>query len=191
MLREHAMELAREVIHRDTQNLANSPPDDPEERQHMKETILKKIKRLSPGESSSINAMMNKSNQVVTSPEEIAAVLRDHWAGVFQEKQVETSALQIWMEELFIKDEQGLYLTGLPENSSSKWVVRRKTVAQAISSAKASTPGPDGIPAKAYQLLGSIAVDLLHDDVFWSILPSCEYIYPIINGAASGIPSKI
>jgi len=164
-LREHAMELAREVIHRDAQNLANSPPDDPEERQYIKETILKKIKRLSPGDNSSINAMMDKHNHVVTSPEEIAAVLRDHWEGVFQEKQVETSALQIWMEELFIKDEQGVYLTGLPENSSIEWVVRRKAVAQAINSARASMPGPDGIPAKAYQLLGSIAVDLLHDAI--------------------------
>jgi len=161
-LREHAAELAREAIHRDTNLLANFPPDDPEEKQRFKEHILKKIKRLSPGENSSINAMMNKHNQVVTSPDEIAALLREHWQGVFQEKQVDACALQIWMEELFVKDEQGLYLTGLPEKTSGRWNVRRKMVSQAIRSAKASMPGPDGIPAKAYQMLGSIAVDLLH-----------------------------
>jgi len=162
-LREQAVNLSREIIHRDIAGLSNSPPDEPEERQRTKDNILKKIKRLSPGESNTINAMKNNDNQVVTSPEEIAGALRTHWGEVFKEKQVDVSALQIWMEELFTRDEQGLHITGLPEKSSGRWTIRRKTIAAAIGSAKASMPGPDGIPAAAYRALGSIAVDILYD----------------------------
>jgi len=164
-LREHAVRLSREIIQRDINQLSSNPPEDPDEKQRSKENILKKIKRLSPGENSTINAMVNSNNQVVTTPADIAAVLRDHWGNVFKEKQVDTSALQIWMEDLFVRDDQGLYITGLPSRDNRRWVIRKKAVANAIKSAKASMPGPDGIPALAYQLLGSVAVDIMHDTI--------------------------
>jgi len=185
-LREHAVALSREIIHRDANHLVNTPPEDPEEKQRAKDNILKQIKRLSPGESSSINAMINKDSQVVTSPEDIAAVLRDHWGGVFKEKQIEINALQIWMEELFVSDERGLHVTGLPDKASSNWVIRRKTVAAAVRSAKASMPGPDGIPASAYQMLGDIAVDILHDAIL--ALSSPEGLDELISAYSDRSP---
>ena len=67
------------------------------------------------------------------------------------------------MEELFIKDEQGLYLTGLPNAASGRWTIKRKEVARAVSAAANTMPGPDGIPAAAYKKLGQFAIDILHE----------------------------
>ena len=58
--------------------------------------------------------MQTEAGAIVTKPEEIVQVLRSHWSGVFKRKEVRTQGLQIWMEELFIKDDNGLFLTGLP-----------------------------------------------------------------------------
>ena len=74
---------------------------------------------------------------------------------------MQTTALQIWMEELFNRDENGAFITGLPSTGDSRWVVRRKHVVRAVSHAANSMPGPDGIPAAAYRALGPLAIDLL------------------------------
>ena len=161
-LRDEAVRLSRLIITGEIQELSRSPPDDPEEKNKAKENILKKLSRLSPGENNGINAMVHRDGHVTTSPQEIAEILRDHWKGVFKEKHVELAALQIWMEDLFLKNEEGVFITGLPEVGSSRWVIRRKAIAKAVKTARNSAPGPDGIPATAYKALGPIAIDLLH-----------------------------
>jgi hypothetical protein len=162
-LRCEAVALSRQVIAVELQELSLHPPDDSDERDKKQSNILKKLKRLSPGETSSINAMCDGSGRVTTAPTEIADILRSHWRGVFSEKRVETAALQIWMEELFIKDDHGLYLTGLPAAGDGRWTIKRKHVVKAVASAANTMPGPDGIPAGAYKKLGQFAIDILHD----------------------------
>jgi hypothetical protein len=162
ILRCEAVRLSRQIVAAEIQELSLNPPSDPEDRDKTKSNILKKLKKLSPGESSTINAMCDSQGRVTTSPAEIADILRSHWKGVFSEKRVDTTALQIWMEELFIKDGQGLYLTGLPDGVG-RWEIRRKHVAKAVASAANTMPGPDGIPAGAYKGLGWFAIDILHD----------------------------
>ena len=68
------------------------------------------------------------------------------------------------MEELFIKDPTfGCFITGLPDLADRRWVVSHKEIRSAIKSARDSMPGPDGIPAKAYKILGEYAVHILFD----------------------------
>ena len=66
-----------------------------------RESMLKKICELCPGDPAGINAMKNKEGNITTPPNEIAEIFKEHRGGVFKKKQVDTAALQIWMEDLF------------------------------------------------------------------------------------------
>ena len=76
------------------------------------------------------------------------------------------------MEELFIRDNEGIHITGLPRMASRSWKVSRKIVRAAIKFARNSMPGPDGIPAAAYKALHDIAADIFFDSI--SALSSAE-----------------
>ena len=78
---------------------------------------------------------------------------------MFKKKHIGTAALQIWMEDLFIKDENLLFITGLPSHGSDRWRIREKSVRLPIELARNTMPGPDGIPAAAYKQL-PVAVDI-------------------------------
>ena len=69
------------------------------------------------------------------------------------------------MEDLFIKNNQGCFITGLPENSGGRWDIGRGDVKLAVKTARDSMPGPDGIPSKAYKILGEEAIDILYDAI--------------------------
>ena len=105
--------------------------------------------------------MENKECNIITSHNEIADILKEHWGGDFKKKQVDTAALQIWMEDLFIKDEKGLFLTGLPAHGCGSWRIKEKAVRLAIKLARNTMPGPDGIPAAAYKQIPK-AVKMFH-----------------------------
>ena len=109
-MKEHAFKLARAQVRVDIHALDDVPEEDVAS---AKESILKKLKRMVPGTGSGIGAMQKEDGSICTSPEEIALVLRKHWQGVFKKKHVNSAAVQIWMEELFVKDEQG-FITVLP-----------------------------------------------------------------------------
>ena len=164
-LRTHAVDLAREQIQDDIQSVNNTTFDSPEDKQKVKDNIMLKLKRLSPGESTTLNAMCDDSGKIHTSPEEIAAILKQHWKGVFKKKHVSNAALQIWMEDLFVKNAQGCFITGLPEKSDGRWNIGRGDVKNAVKTARDSMPGPDGIPSKAYKILGDEAIDILYDAI--------------------------
>ena len=164
-VRNHVVELAREEIGRDATAIRDNYANNPDGKSSAKESVIRKLKRLLPGESSGINAMKNSAGATVTSPEEIAQVLKQHWKGVFKRKQVNTAALQIWMEELYDKDSNGCFITGLPAKGDSRWIPTRKHLKSAIACSKNSMPGPDGIPALAYKILGPVAENILYDVV--------------------------
>jgi len=159
-IREHVLELAREQIQADIHSINTAEGLEQEDRHNAKESILRKLKRLAPGETSGIGAMADGQGSIVTKPEEIAQVLRSHWKGVFSEKSVRDASVQIWMEELFLKDDSGCFITGLPDRGDRIWRISRKSVKLAIQTAKNSMPGPDGIPSAAFRALGDIAVDI-------------------------------
>ena len=85
-LRSHAVELAREQIQDDIQSVNSTVYDSPEGKQRDKDSILLKLKRLSPGESTTLNAMSDDEGKIHTTPEEIAAILKQPWQGVFKKK---------------------------------------------------------------------------------------------------------
>ena len=83
-IRNHAIELARDEISRDTNAIRDIFFEDPEGKARAKESVLLKLKRLLPGEPIGINAMKNSVGATVTDPVEIAAVLKQHWKKVFK-----------------------------------------------------------------------------------------------------------
>ena len=94
-------------------------------------------------------------------PPKISLEFSKNIGGGFKEKHVDTIALQVWMEELFDRDEKGFFLTGLPGHECGSWRIKEKTVRLATNLAKNTMPGPDGIPAAAYKRL-DIAVGIFH-----------------------------
>ena len=100
-IRNHIIELARDDITRDTAAIRDNYHEDPDGKASAKESVLRKLKRLIPGEPSGINAMKNAAGATVTSPIEMAQVLKQHWQNVFKEKSVDTSLIPTWMEEFF------------------------------------------------------------------------------------------
>ena len=159
-IRNHALDLSRQEISADIFHL-NSGEVALEDKPRVKDSILRKLKRLAPGSCTGIGAMQTESGAVVTKPEEIVQALRSHWRGVFRRKEVRTQGLQIWMEELFIKDENGVFITNLPASGASCWKITGKQVALAIRCAKNSAPGPDGIPSEAWRALQEFGISVL------------------------------
>ena len=163
-VRELAIELAHEDINNDLralQETTNSSGD--EDIGRAKENILRKIKRLSPGESCSIGAVINNDGDISNVPEEMAKTLCDHWARVFGPSSCETPLLKSWLSQLFPQVDHEVWNTGLLDRGHSSWKILKKHVRTAIAQAKNSMPGPDGIPASAYKALGDLAIDTLFD----------------------------
>ena len=79
----------------------------------------------------------------------------------FKKKEVDNAALQIWCEELYGRDERGMFVICFPNKNDRRWTVRKHHVMKAINRAKNSAPGPDGIPAAAYKRLGSLAASVI------------------------------
>jgi hypothetical protein len=158
------VELHRRSIGEDIEELGRCQSDEPLIRARKKESVLRKLKRLMPAEAAGIGAVQDSAGRVLTAPDDIAQVLKQHWKGVFSEKEVSDLALQIWLDELFISDPyNGCFITGLPDQGDRKWVITRKEISKAIHSARDSMPGPDGIPSIAYKILGDHAVSILYD----------------------------
>jgi len=164
-LRDHAVQLYREQVNNEIHSL--NLVEEEGDKAKAKESILRKLKRLAPGSTPGLNAMKCEDGSISTSPEDIVRTLRDHWKGVFSRKEVKHLSVQIWMEELFVRDANGCFITGLPGKQDNCWRVTRKAVKTAIHCAKNSMPGPDGIPSGAYKQLCTskckVAEDILFD----------------------------
>ena len=69
--------------------------------------------------------------------------------------------LKNWMSRLFARTGQEKWDTGMTPVDDHHWRVLRSHIERALEFPKNSTPGPDGIPALAYKMLGPLAVDVL------------------------------
>ena len=162
--RDLALELAHQDINNDLRELQQARHDSEEEDTgRSRENILRKLKRLSPGEACTIGSVIDDAGTISGDPEEMAKTLREHWAKVFGPSGSNVQLLKDWMSQLFPQVEPGVWNTGLLSKSHVDWKVLKKHVAKALSQAKNSMPGPDGIPAMAYKMLGPLAVDTLYD----------------------------
>ena len=94
----------------------------------------------------------DKNKQVTTDPAEMASILNEHWGSKFSRCAVARHKMRSWLVDM----------PSFPTGSDQRWLLDKKHVAQAIKIAKESSPGPDGIPYKAWKKLGDLGVDVLY-----------------------------
>jgi len=157
------VELFREEINDDVHEFLSNNDLDDDSRPRMKEHILKKLKRLSPCESSSINCVKDSEDNFHSTPEAMAKALCDHWKHVFKESDCDQALLNEWMNTLFGDRQDSGWSTGLAAKNSRCWKIKRRHLNRAIAMAKGSMPGPDGTPAITYKVLGEFGADILWD----------------------------
>ena len=117
-----------------------------------------RLRRLRPGGTAALSALMAPDGAVVTDPAEMAALLRTHWETVFTATPIDSNLLEAWIAEDLPPEAR----TALPAADDRRWKTRRRDVARALQLAGASAPGPDGVPYEAWRRLNATAVDLLH-----------------------------
>ena len=158
------MDLAKKDINRDLQNLRHLPPEAGDcERSLFKDSILKKLKRLSPGEAATITCVVDDEGEHHVSPQEMAKALCKHWQEVFGPSSCNVPGLHSWLSRLFPVAPNGGWITGMLARDNPDWTVLKTHIKRAISIAKNTMPGPDGIPALAFKCLGDLATDTLFD----------------------------
>ena len=163
-VRDLIVELARDDIGEDIEALRTSHDKDEVGKTQLKEHILRKLKRITPGEASQITHMMDAQGNCLGDPRDMAKILAEHWKGVFSKTTCDDAKLREWMDKLFPRNEDGhSWDTGLAPPLPSAWQVTKKHVKKAIQCAKNSMPGPDGIPSSAYRAIGDSAINILHE----------------------------
>ena len=111
------------------------------------------MRRLSPGRSNALCAVVNADGEIEMEPAEMAKILLLHWADVCKERRVNDDLLDKWLAE-----DGG---AGFSENECRTWHILRQHVEEAIKEAPNSTPGPDGVPFGAWKRLGTLGTDVL------------------------------
>ena len=170
-VKDHAVELAREDIGNDIANLRASGSGESNERIQQKEHILKKLRRLSPGETNQLKCLVDDEGNLHTDAKNMAKALCKHWREVFCKVPCDDSKFREWMDILFEKSGDARWNTGLPTDPNA-WKIRRSHIVKAVKQATNSMPGPDGIPAMAYKAMGDMMIDLLEDMI--GVLLSAE-----------------
>ena len=125
------------------------------ERSRRTENILVRLKRLLPGNTSGLKALEDpEGSGLVTEPGDIARVLTEHWGRVLTSKPVDSRLLNRWLRDLPDK---------LPPAADACWHITKEHVLESVRRSHETSPGPDGIPYKAFKKLGLYAVEYLFD----------------------------
>ncbi len=103
-------------------------------------------------------AVRGPSGEVVTEPAAIAADLKAHWEKTFQKGDINEEKVAMWLQQA-LADHRFAKLDG----RTDRWQVRQKDSVWAKRTAKASAPGPDGIAAGHWRVLGCLVADALHE----------------------------
>lgn len=162
-LRKEAMELARAAYVQDLRSHQSQAAEMPAA-QHAQRRVqlMTKLKRLRPGASTTLQAVMDEAGHVQQEPEDMAKALCRHWSKVFAEQPAHADDIAAWLESAY---PAGDGLEGMPSTNDKAWKLRRRDVARAVKLSGRSSPGPDGIPYAAWRSLGPNGVDAL-----WSAL---------------------
>jgi exonuclease III len=163
-LRDHAVQLAREEVQASLQKLHDDLPSlDEETRARRRSQTLLQLKKIAPGRSSALTAIMDTEGELRTDGPGMASALRQHWRGTFSARRLDRARRLDWFR-VDAADRDGLHAAVQPLLANSEaWRVRRSDVRRAVSLAGSSSPGPDGIPYSAWRRLGPLAVDVLHE----------------------------
>jgi hypothetical protein len=103
------------------------------------------------GRRLSLNAVRNEAGDIITDPAEAARFLQGHWQGVFDHRPID--------EDLA---DQAIALT-TPFDPMHCWTIKPESFLHIVSAAKASAPGPDGIPYSAYKAIRETAAPIFHE----------------------------
>ena len=152
-VRDHAVQLSRTDIWDRIEELRKLRAGSPSEfaMQAQKEHILVRLQRLLPGSATGLNVMRGKDNQLTNTPAGMASILNAHWGAVFSRKDIAAHRIASWLVDV----------PKLPQAADVRWSLRREHIAKAIEVARESSPGPDGVPYKAWKVLGDLGVDVL------------------------------
>ena len=99
-LREWAVELARDrVLDELRKNNESEGGSDDHLKKQRREQIGIRLRRLRPGGTTTLSALSAPDGSVVTDPEQMAELLKQHWEEVFKAKPVNAALLQAWIGE--------------------------------------------------------------------------------------------
>ena len=153
-VRDHIIELASVDISTQMQELKNQKLD-PTTYRMRKENLLVRLKRMMPGSTSGLNALEDAaSGGICTEPRDMARLLTEHWGRVLTSKPISSHLLERWLQDLPQK---------LAPIEDGRWLLTRDHVLESIGRSHETTPGPDGIPYKAFKKLGKYASEYLFD----------------------------
>ena len=151
--RMHAQELARDhtldELGRLSKDLHNLSEEQARQRRQRNTRLLSK---LAPGRGGGIKAIRMPQGHYTTDPEEIAMVLKDHWAKTFAAKPTCAVTRSRWIEE--DRDNRpATHFAGPNDN----WKLTVKDFKRALQCSNNSSPGPDGIPFGAWRAIKRLA----------------------------------
>ena len=96
-----------------------------------REHILRQLKRIHGGSTSTIKAMRDTAGEVHTEPQAMVGILQQHWEEVFTKKEVDEDMLERWLSEMYPKgggnprkrDDHGRtgWRFGLPPENDDRW----------------------------------------------------------------------
>jgi len=159
-LRAHAIELARDFALQqmdEANELAATGQEDVAKRKRQRGARL--LYKLAPGSCSKIGAIQAEDGTVVYDAGRMAKALQLHWAKVFEARGVDTNILDTWVAE----DKSARIAEDATQQLMRFVVFARSHVKQALDRSNDSAPGPDGVPYKAWRLLGADSVDVLYE----------------------------
>ena len=85
-----SIRLAREDIARDMEEVLREKEDNPDKANHMKRNIFGKlIKKMLPGQSNSIGAVLQENGTISNEPAAMAKAIKLYWEEVFSKKEID------------------------------------------------------------------------------------------------------
>ena len=159
VLREAAMDLAKEVVLEELREQQSQAPDQPESVQKARRSqIMTKIRRLKPGSCTTLRCMRTEAGEIITEPDAILSELRRHWGRVFTARPRDAECIEAWLRSSY---PQGDGLENFPGMDDPGWPVGKKDIAKAVRLSGHSAPGPDGLPYEAWKRMKDYGVETL------------------------------
>ena len=185
-IREHAMELARlHAMEELGKATAAAKSGDAERAARAKKKYSHVLYRLMPGRGSAIPAIQRPNGEFATETGDMASILREHWSAVFKAQGVDEALLQEWLAEDRATradgPRDGRAVEPPAECAPSHRALQnlrisRQHVRLAIQTSKNTSPGPDGIPYRAWRLLGEVAIQTIHEAIKELSSPEAEQL---------------
>ena len=131
ILRSRASRLSKEALLEDLLEFHNSPDNDSSIRSTRKSQITQKLKRLCPGQPSSIFGICDAKGVVHTDPDDMANALRLYWKDVFSSRRINPAVLERWLKDDANSDNP--MANNLPDPSDLAWNLLPSHIGRAIN----------------------------------------------------------